>query len=128
MARITNDRYTRFLNKVLEKTKANDLAWNYLDRNETLCKRMNWSPDYLGLDDCWAFNEEQSFYCKSYDTYIVLLVYGTNPANIYVVPNTFRNVVFLSAEEYGDIITRLLNIVRSQFPDGEVFIDKFLEN
>ena len=94
---------------------------------------MNWRPDYsesddyLEFDDDSDFNIEQSFCCKSNNTYIVLMVYGTNPANIFVVPNTFRNTVLLSAEEYGDIITRLLNIVRSQFPDGEVFIDKFLE-
>ena len=47
--------------------------------------------------------------------------------DVYVVPSTFKNTVYLSAEIYGDIITRLLNLVQSQFPDGEVFIDKFLK-
>lgn len=123
MARISNDRYTRFLNKVLEMTKANGLSWKYLDHSKVLYEGMAWTPDYESFQ---GFNTEQSFYCTSDKTYIVLLVYNTAPANIYVVPNTFRNVVCLPAEEYGDIITRLLNVVRSQFPDGEAFIDKFL--
>lgn len=132
MAKLSNDRYTNFLNKVLEMTKSNNLSWNYLDNNKRLCEGMNWSQNYSGLANFLSnanfdFNTEQSFYCKSGDTYIVLLVYSTNPADIYVVPSTYKNVVFLSAAIYGDIITRLLNIVRAQFPDGEAFIDKFLE-
>lgn len=126
MPRLSNDRYASFLNKVLEMTKSNELSWNYLDQNDTLCVGMGWRPNYSVINSYYEFNIEQSFYCKSDNTYIVLLVYSTNPANIYVIPNTFRNVVCLPAEEYGDIITRLLNIVQSQFPDGEAFIDKFL--
>lgn len=126
MPRLSNDRYVNFLSKVLERTKSNRLSWKYLDHNETLCKGMFLTPANSDYDE-YGFNEEQSFYCELDSTYIVLVVHGKNPANMYVVPNTFRNIVFLSAEEYGDIITRLLNIVRSQFPDGEVFIDKFLE-
>ena len=134
MPKIADDRYTHFLKKVFEMTKSCALSWSYLDHNKALCEGMKWSTTYSGIgaifsnhDVSFDFNTDSSFCCKSGDTYIVLLVHGTQPANIYVVPNTFKNVVYLSAEAYGDIITRLLNLVQSQFPDGEVFINKFLE-
>lgn len=133
MPKLVNDRYTLFLKKVFEMTKSCTLSWMYLDQNKTLCEGMNWITSYSGLtaaflsDVSFHFNTEQSFYCKSGDTCIVLLVHGTDPANLYIVPNTFKNVVCLSAETFGDMITRLLNLVQSQFPDGEAFIDKFLE-
>ena len=60
------------------------------------------------------------------DTYIVLLTMGREPADLYVVPNTYKKVVELKADEYGDLITRLLNLVQEQFPDGERFIDDLL--
>lgn len=131
---MADDRYTNFLEKMLKLTKSCSLTWKYLDGNKTLCEGMKWSRTYSGVgaifisdDVTFDFNTEKSFYCKSDGTYIVLLVHGTEPANIYVVPSTFKNTVYLSAEIYGDIITRLLNIVQSQFPDGETFIDEFLK-
>lgn len=134
MPKLVDDRYARFLEKVFEMTKSCTLSWGYLDKNKTLCEGMKWSTTYSGIgaiisnqDVSFDFNTDSSFFCKSGDTYIVLFVFATQPANIYVVPSTFKNVVYLSAEIYGDIITRLLNLVRSKFPDGETFIDKFLE-
>ncbi len=134
MAKLADDRYASFLEKVFELTKSCTLSWHYLDSSQTLCEGMKWSKTYSGvgalvLSDnvSFSFNTEKSFYCSTGGTYIVLLVKGTQPANVYVVPSTFKNTVYLSAEIYGDIITRLLNLVQSQFPDGEVFIDKFLK-
>jgi len=131
---MANDRYANFLEKVFEMTKSGTLTWNYLDKNKTLCEGMKWSKTYSGVgalllsdDVSFSFNTEKSFYCRPDGTYIVLLVHGTQPASLYIVPSTFKNVVCLSAEAYGDMITRLLNLVQTQFPDGEVFIDKFLK-
>ena len=31
------------------------------------------------------------------------------------------------ASEYGELITRLLNLVQSQFPDSEEYVDKVLK-
>lgn len=131
---MADDRYANFLMKVFELTKSCNLSWKYLDSNTTLCDGMKWRETYSGVsafllnnDVRFDFNTDRSFYCKSDDTYIVLLVRGTQPANVYIVPSTYKCTVYLSAEIYGDIITRLLNLVQSQFPDGEVFIDKFLK-
>lgn len=131
---MADDRYANFLEKVFELTKSGTLLWQYLDRNTTLCDGMKWRTTDSGVetfllsDDVrFNFNTERSFYCKSDNTYIVLLVHGTQPANIYIVPSTYKNTVYLSSEIYGVIITRLLNLVQSQFPDGEVFIDNFLK-
>lgn len=37
-------------------------------------------------------------------------------------------VVILSPDLYGEFITRLLNLVQSQFPSGDAFIDSFLKS
>lgn len=131
---MADDRYACFLEKVFELTKSSTLSWHYLDSSETLCEGMKWSrissgiiPLYANNEIHFDFNTEKSFYCHSNGTYIVLLVHGTQPADVYIVPSTFKNTVYLSSEIYGDIITRLLNLVQSQFPDGEDFIDKFLK-
>lgn len=131
---MVEDRYSDFLKKVFEMTKSQTLTWNYLDKNKELCEGMKWCTTYSGItailtdiDLHFNFNTDNSFFCMVDDTYIVLLVHGTKPADVYIVPNTFKNVVKFTAEYYGDIITRLLNLVRSQFPDAETFIDKFLK-
>ena len=68
-----------------------------------------------------------SFACdKVVQTYVVLYVWNNNPAKLYVVPNTYKKVVKLEPDEYGEYITRLLNLVQSQFPSGEAFIDSIL--
>lgn len=127
------DKYTEFLEEILRRTKENKLSWNYLDKANSLYEGMNWtrrSTEY-GLFGKQVnlypdFDTENSFYCSIDKTYLVLLVCNNQPATFYVVPATFKNVVILAADEYGGLITRLLNLVRSFFPDGEVFIDSFL--
>ena len=40
---------------------------------------------------------------------------------------TYKKVVEFSPDEYGEYITRLLNLVQSQFPSADAFIDDFLK-
>lgn len=128
------DKYADFLEEILRQTKENMLSWNYLDKVKSLYEGMNWTSrsTEFGLFGKQVslypdFDTENSFYCNIDKTYLVLLVRNNQPATFYVVPATFKNVVTLTADEYGNLITRLLNLVRSFFPDGEVFIDSILQ-
>lgn len=56
------------------------------------------------------------------------IVYATQLATLYVIPRTFKKVVILSPDLYGEFITRLLNLVQSKFPSGDAFIDSFLKS
>ena len=56
----------------------------------------------------------------------MLLVRSNQPAVLYVVPNTYKKIVKLSPDEYGELITRLLNLVESQFPNAEDFIEEYI--
>lgn len=49
------------------------------------------------------------------------------PASLFIVPETYKKVVEFSPDEYGEYITRLLNLVQSQFPSADAFIDDFLK-
>ena len=40
---------------------------------------------------------------------------------------TYKKEVEFSPDEYGEYITRLLNLVQSQFPSADAFIDDFLK-
>ena len=129
-------KYIEFLNKLIDDTKERKIDWKYLDKNKTLYEGMNWTKvsSVLGLfsgekEKTYAdFNVEDSFYTIVNETYIVIYVYGTQPATLYVIPGTFKKVVILSPDLYGDFITRLLNLVQSQFPSGDAFIDSFLKS
>lgn len=129
-------KYIDFLNKLIDDTKERKIEWKYLDKNKTLYEGMNWTKvsSVLGLfsgekEKTYAdFNVEDSFYTIVNETYIVIYVYGTQPATLYVIPSTFKKVVILSPDLYGEFITRLLNLVQSQFPSGDAFIDSFLKS
>lgn len=129
-------KYIEFLNKLIDDTKERKIDWKYLDKNKTLYEGMNWTKvsSVLGLfsgekEKTYAdFNVEDSFYTIVNETYIVIYVYGTQPATLYVIPGTFKKVVMLSPDLYGEFITRLLNLVQSQFPSGDAFIDSFLKS
>lgn len=129
-------KYIEFLNKLIDDTKERKIDWKYLDKNKTLYEGMNWTKvsSVLGLfsgekEKTYAdFNVEDSFYTIVNETYIVIYVYGTQPATLYVIPGTFKKVVILSPDLYGEFITRLLNLVQSQFPSGDAFIDSFLKS
>ena len=58
----------------------------------------------------------------------ILSYVSTNqPASLFIVPETYKKVVEFSPDEYGEYITRLLNLVQSQFPSADAFIDDFLK-
>ena len=73
------------------------------------------------------FNQEDSFYAHLGEMFIVIYVWRDQPAKLYVVPPTYKKVTSLTPDEYGEYITRLLNLVQSQFPNAETFIDNFLK-
>lgn len=123
-----------FLNKMIENTKERKITWKYLDENWELYEGMEWTKSTQDFDAFFHakekivpdFDSENSFYAHIGEMYIVLLVRYKQPANFYVVPKTYKKVVRMSSEEYGEHITRLLNLVHSQFPNASDFIDKFV--
>lgn len=130
---MAEQKYTNFITMLINRTKAKTTKWYYLDSNVKLYSGMNWARSHyfdalLGNQKPEPdFDIEDSFYTNDNGVYIILLVQGSQPANLYVVPETFKKIVCLTAEEYGEHITRLLNLVQSQFPNAEAFIDEFLQ-
>lgn len=129
-------RYVAFIEGLIQRTKEKKLHWRYLDKNKELYQGMEWTraKASYGLftggheEIVPDFNREDSFFTNIGDMYIVLYVWGSQPAKLYIVPNTYKKVTILNPEEYGEHITRLLNLVQSLFPSAEAFIDKFLGN
>lgn len=131
---MSEQRYVDFIENIIERTKEKKITWRYLDTNKKLYEGMHWTTtktDFgllanlkeVTLPD---FNQEDSFYANVGGTYIVIYVWKDQPASLYVVPETYKKVVWLAPNEYGASITRLLNLVQSQFPSGEGFIDSIL--
>ena len=133
---MANQRYIDFLNKLINDTKENRIRWKYLDTNRALYEGMEWTKTttefglFTGNREITLmdFNREDSFYSNENGTYVVIYVWGNQPAKLYVIPETFKKVVTLTPDEYGEYITRLLNLVQSQFTNAEAFIDKFLND
>ena len=126
-------KYVNFIREIIRQTKENKLVWNYLDKNKDLYEGMGWvkkvksSFFFSTQEDILPnFNDEDSYYSKIDDVFVVIYVQSNNPAKLYVVPNTYKKIVVLTADEYGEYITHLLNIVQSQFPDATTFINSFL--
>lgn len=128
---MADNNYVKFLDVLIKETKNKKMKWLYLDGNKSLIKNMHWyNESFLAtmtsVEPEPNFNTEDSFYLQTGNTYIVIYVYGNNPASLYVIPSTFKKIVHLSADEYGEHITRLLNIVQSQFPNADQFIKDFI--
>lgn len=131
---MAEQRYITFLESIIQQTKEKKLKWWYLDQSTGLYEGMGWVRAKAtygvfsgGREELVPdFNTEDSFYTSIGNMFIVLYVYGSQPAKLHVVPNTYKKVTTLTPDEYGEHITRLLNIVQSQFPSAEAFIDKFL--
>ena len=128
---MSNSDYKKFLDILITETKAKKFKWDYLDKNENLVRNMGWysTPLFPTMSiekKCPVFNTDDSFYAKSGNTYIVIYVHDNDPASLYVIPYTFKKTVHLSADEYGHLITRLHNIVQSQFPSADQFIKDFI--
>lgn len=133
---MADQRYIDFLSKLISDTKEKKINWKYLDSNIELCKSMNWaeisteinlitgSTEKVSMD----FNREDSFYMHEKGTFVVVYVWGKQPAKLYVIPNTYKKIVTLTPNVYGEYITRLLNLVQSQFPNAETFIDSFIKS
>ncbi len=130
--------YVDFLNKLINETnetKEKKINWKYLDSNKSLYEGMNWtytSTEYslfVGEKEKLKpnFNTEDSFYANKNGTNIVIYVSTNQPASLFIVPETYKKVVEFSPDEYGEYITRLLNLVQSQFPSADAFIDDFLK-
>ncbi len=130
---MVNKKYVAFLMEIIRETKQKKITWEYLDKNKRLYEGMNWthvdtqygffvnketvSPD---------FNSEESFCSKVNNYNLVIYVYKNQPPVFYIIPSTFKSVVTLTSDEYGEYIVRLSNLVKSQFPNAETFIDEFL--
>ena len=134
---MADQRYIDFIEAIIERTKNNQMDWHYLDKNEALYKGMEWTRTtteygFFSLNakekTVADFNQEDSFYAHLGEMYIVIYVWGNQPAKLFIVPNTYKKVTYLTPDEYGEYITRLLNLVQSQFPNAESFIDNFLKN
>ena len=129
---MAESRYVELIEKLIQKTKEKIIKWNYLDTNSTLYSNMGWckktinSVLFTNEEIIPAFNTEMSFFAFDKGFQIVILVMGTNPADLYIIPNTYKRVLGLYATEYGEHITRLLNLVLSQFPDSEDYVDMIL--
>ena len=133
---MADQRYIDFIENIILRTKEKNISWKYLDKNEDLYVGMGWYKTekeyglFLNSDKKIIkpnFNLEDSFFAHMGNMYLVIYVWGNRPASFYVVPNTYKKIVSLAPEEYGDYITRLLNLVQSQFPNAETFIDDFLK-
>lgn len=133
---MVDQRYVNFLNKLIIDTKNKQIRWKYLDTNNELYEGMEWTKTstefgvFFGNKEKIVpdFNREDSFYTREKSTFIVIYVRGNQPARLYVVPETYKKVITLTPDEYGEHITRLLNLVQSQFPSADTFIDDFLNN
>ena len=129
-------KYAEFIDKVLDKTKKGELEWHYLDENEKLYSHMGWTPKAKNFAEVLGasliskpFDRESSFFCSIDSFYLVLLVEEKERIPyLCVIPETFKAVTYLSAEEYGEQIIRLSNYIKSLFPSSEAFINKFLED
>lgn len=127
-------KYLDFIRKIIQQTKENVLQWDYLDTNKPLYEGMGWVNKKINYN-FFSFNTEtispnfdveDSFFTRIDGMSVVLFVRQEELAKLYVVPNTYRKVVILTPDEYGEYITQLFNIVQSKFPNAESFIDEFL--
>lgn len=126
-----DNKYQVFAEEILNMTKERKIQWKYLDSNIELYEEMNWVNTETKMIHFAQikenlipnFIENKSFYAKLNNTYIVLLVRKDLPPSLYIVPYTYKNAIRMSSDDFGEIITRLLNYVISQFPTADEFID-----
>lgn len=132
---MADQKYVNFITALINATKNDSIEWSYLDSNKLLYQGMRWVKATTIYDNLIGntspmpdFNVESSFYTTQEDGYIALYVHGNNPAELFIIPGTFKSVVHMSADQYGEYITRLLNIVHSKFPSGDAMIDSFISS
>ena len=128
-------KFVDFIGKIIQQTKENMLEWKYLDTNKPLYEGMGWANKKINYNFFSSntetispnFDVEDSFFTRIDEMSVVLFVQHGELAKLYVVPNTYRKVVILTPDEYGEYITQLFNVVQSKFPNAESFIDNFLD-
>lgn len=126
--------YKLFLRQLIEKSKARQIKWRYLDSNVELCRGIKLyqeplSSKTLTSSGKFCFNVESSYYVGfPKENMFVALIVKTDLSDValHIIPNTFKNVLVLSFSDYGDLITRLANIIKLQLPNPEDFIDSYL--
>ena len=137
---MSKDEKMLFIEMLIKKTKEKKLKWDYLDDNKNLCEKMGWhvnqnkyQPSYrdpmeiFSIKKSVPFNNINSFYFIDSDYYIVLLVKENLPANLYVIPNTYKRFAVITSVDCGDKITRLLNLILSLLPSAENFMIDFIK-
>ena len=133
---MADERNVKVIEKIITQTKEHKISWDYLDTKPEIYQGMDWVRTKTQLDaflgtkekEYCDFNRENSFYARVNDTYIVVKSKNNNPSDLYFIPYTFKKVVKMGAGEYGEYITRLLNLIHSQFPDAKDFINDFLSD
>lgn len=141
---MANTHYEDFFRKLLEETKDKKLKWHYLDSNQTLYDGMRRTPSseinpltyaiasssLTNTKPIKAFDVENSYYASiGANAFAVLLrPYNSELSALYVVPNGFKKTIIFTSQNYGDLITRLSNLVEEQFPSAEQAITNYLDN
>lgn len=92
-----------------------------------------WAESAISIfNDGPVFLEDSGFISKQENDNIYLVLFQEKDDNdnvrtfFYVVPTTFKNILKLNEKDCPQEITRLLNIVKKQFPNSEDYIDEIL--
>lgn len=124
------NKYKDFIEYLIRQTNANKIRWKYLEDNEDLATRMSWNSNN---ERGWEisenyFSDERSFFCEIDGMNIALITPkdGIGPS-LYVIPYTFKNIVKLDFDNYGSLLTRLMNMVMARFPNADRFITDILQ-
>ena len=128
-------RYEIFLQSLIKKSKEQQIKWKCLDSNMELCRGIHLCRESLADKlyqnvPSFYFDTENSYYAEfpKENMFVALIVKSNSdgPATILqVIPNTFKNDLVLGFSDYGDLLTRLSNIIKSQFPNPDDFIASF---
>lgn len=110
-------RYNKFIEKLIEQTKANTIEWEFLDEENF-------------LSDIFSDYRRDFSYCFYKDNSYVVLTTGSirNELSLHVVPDNFRAAKSISGNEYEKNLTRLSNTISKQFPNPDDFIDAFINS
>lgn len=133
---MANGKNILFIEKLIEETKIKKIKWDYLVNNEDLYRGMGWVRNKEEYDFFLdrvekvlpGFDVENSFYTEINNINIVLLSKTKAPADLYVVPDTYRRSIRIPSKDFGEYITRLMNIVQSQFPNAADFMKSYLND
>lgn len=123
----------QFVNKLIELTSAKKISWEYLDEDEIIYNSLQISPfenNKLIFDI--VFNPNSSFYTEINSNFIVLYEIVTSTGNLLsslrlkTVPNSYKDIQNIELTENKELMLRLLNVIKSQFPNSEDIINDIL--